>query len=54
MSVQVRVQVQCVVYTVQCAGCSLLPAIGEGLEVETGQVKLKFYLDKKLLKNQLP
>ena len=38
MSVQVhlQVQVQCVVYTVQCVGCSVLPAKDEDLAVETG------------------
>ena len=31
---------------VQCAGCSVLPAKYEDLAVETGWVKLKFYLKK--------
>ena len=30
-----QVQVQCVKYAVQCAGCSVLPAKDEGLAVET-------------------
>ena len=34
--VQVQVQEQCVVYTVQCAGCIVLPATSEDLEVGTG------------------
>ena len=29
-------QVQCVIYTVQCSGCSVLPAKDEDLAVETG------------------
>ena len=43
---QVHVQVQelCVVYTMQCAECSVLPATGEDLAVETGKVQYKFYL----------
>ena len=36
MHVQVHVQVQCVVHTVQCAGCSVLPATSEDLEVVSG------------------
>ena len=39
MKVQVQCvgyTVQCVVYTVQCAGCSVLPASSEDSEVETG------------------
>ena len=36
MQVQFHMQVQCVVYTVQCAGCSGLPAKDEDLAVETG------------------
>ena len=38
MSVQVpmKVQVQCVVYTVQCVGCSVMPAKNEDLGDETG------------------
>ena len=44
--VHLQVQVQCVMYTVQCAGCSVLPAKDEDLEVGTGWVKLKFYLKK--------
>ena len=36
MPVHFQVQVQCVVYTVQCVGCSVLPAKDEELAVETG------------------
>ena len=36
MQVHLKVQVQCVVYTVQCLGCSLLAAKDEDLAVETG------------------
>ena len=38
--------------TMQCAGCSVLPAKDENLAVEKGRVKLKFYLKKYLFKNQ--
>ena len=37
------VQVKRVMYIVQCAGCSVLPAKDENFAVDTGQVKLKFY-----------
>ena len=50
--VHLQVQVQCVMYTVQCAGCSMLPAKDENLAVETGWANLKFYLKKLLFKNQ--
>ena len=30
-----QVQVQCVMYAVQCAGCSVLPTKDEGLAVKT-------------------
>ena len=44
------VQVQCVVYTVQCTGCtvalSVLPAKNKDVAVETVLVKLKLYLLK--------
>ena len=54
MYVHWQVQVQCVVYTVQCVGGSVLPAKDENLTVETGYVKLKCYVSKLLLKNKLP
>ena len=41
MQVLFQVQVQCVVYTVQCIGCSGLPAKDEDLAVQTGYFKLK-------------
>ena len=31
-----QVKVQCVMYTVECAGCSVLPATDKDLAVETG------------------
>ena len=36
MQVHFQVQVQCVVYTVQCVGSSVLPTKDEDLGVETG------------------
>ena len=36
MQVHFQVKVQCVVYNVQCVGCSVLPAKDEDLVVETG------------------
>ena len=35
MHVHFQVRVQCVVYTVQCVGCRVLPAKDEDLAVET-------------------
>ena len=35
MKVHLHLQVQCIVYTVRCVGCSVLPAKDEDLEVET-------------------
>ena len=64
MQVHFQVQVQCVVYTVQCVGpthctvytvgCSVLPAKDEDLAVETGGVKFRFYLSELLLKTNNP
>ena len=48
-----QVKVQCVIYTVQCAGCNVLPA-KKNLAVKTGWVKFEFYLKKQIFKNQLP
>ena len=48
-----QVQVMCVMYTAQCAGFSVLPAKDEDLAVETGWVKLKFYLKKLVLKKPI-
>ena len=42
----VQVQVQCVMYTVQCEGYSVLPTKDKDLAVETGCFKLKCYLNK--------
>ena len=42
--VNLQVHVQCVMYTVQCAGGSVMPAKDEELAVETGCFKIKFYL----------
>ena len=54
MQAHLYVQVQCVVYTVQFAVCSELPATDEDLEVETEAFKLKCYLQKLLKKTQQP
>ena len=35
-------QVQCVMYTVQCAGCSVMPAKYEDLEVENNSPSVFF------------
>ena len=37
-------EVQCVVYTGQYAGWTVLPATSEDLEVETGKVKIEINL----------
>ena len=36
MQVHLQVQVQCVLYTAQCVGCSVLPAKDEDLAVKRG------------------
>ena len=51
VQMNLQVQVHCIMYTVQCVGCSVLPAKNEDVAVETGLVKSKFYLLKLRLKN---
>ena len=49
--VHLQVQVECIMYTVQFAGCSVLPAKDGNLAVEKGWVKIAIYIFKLLLKN---
>ena len=42
-----QVQLQCVMYTLQCLGCRVLPAKDKNLAVESGWVKLKFKSEMK-------
>ena len=47
-----QVQVQCILFTVQCAGCSVMPAKDEDWAVETRWIKWKIILKNKFSKTK--